>query len=116
MVTLGCAKGSEPTVCTQPTWTSVVTSSCTATQPYCVFNGGDACGYGVGISVLTFILTLALILYDYLELEARLHQNLAQIHIALDSFVMLLWFIGWCWMADAWRKEPHDEWPVRVVS
>lgn len=92
---LGCIKDKcQPIVCTAPKWSDIVTSECTQTQQYCVLNGGGSCSFAVSIGVLSFLLTLALILYDYFELELGVQRHLImQTQLALDGMVTFLWYI-----------------------
>ena len=79
-------------------------------KPYgqCVFNKNkDACHYGVGIGVIAFLSCLLFLAID-LKFENISNTNTRKQIVIGDlgfsSVLSFLWFVGFCFLADQWRK------------
>ncbi|KAK3090293.1 hypothetical protein FSP39_010693 [Pinctada imbricata] len=72
---------------------------------------GNACGYGTGIGILALLICLGFLVLDALfenisSVQYRKYVVIADLSIsALWTF---LWFVGFCYMTDAWRRSPDD--------
>ncbi len=92
----------------------------------CVYNGSNACGYGIGIGVIAFLLAMAFTGLDIYfpnisNIKTRKTVVVAELITSgkqEDNFFFLLnnpfvfiavlvflWFIGFCYMADQWRQQ-----------
>ncbi|XP_059147481.1 synaptogyrin-2-like [Physella acuta] len=74
----------------------------------CVMNNDDnACGYGTGIGVLAFLLCLGFLIVDALfeNLSSVQHRKYAVLaDLGISGLWTFLWFVGFCYLTDAWRK------------
>ncbi|XP_062605601.1 synaptogyrin-2-like [Saccostrea cucullata] len=80
----------------------------------------NACGYGTGIGIIAFLLCLGFLVLDAVfenisSVQYRKYVVLAD--MAISGLWTFLWFVGFCYMTDAWRKSdsnnhsyvaPHD--------
>ncbi|BFZ17995.1 hypothetical protein BsWGS_21034 [Bradybaena similaris] len=81
---------------------------------YCIMNNDDnACGYGTGVGVLAFLICLGFLIVDafFENLSSVQHRRYAVLaDLAISGLWTFLWFVGFCYMTDAWRrteKDPH---------
>ncbi|PVD39379.1 hypothetical protein C0Q70_02009 [Pomacea canaliculata] len=74
----------------------------------CLMNDDtNACGYGTGIGVLAFLLCLAFLMVDALfdNLSNVQHRKYAVLaDLGSSALWTFLWFVGFCYMTDQWRK------------
>ena len=74
----------------------------------CLFNDKpDACHYGVGIGVIAFLGCIAFLAIDVQfdtidNPDAKKYITLGD--LAFSALWCFLWFIGFCYLADMWRK------------
>jgi len=74
----------------------------------CVYNGSNACGYGVGIGVIAFLLTMAFMGLDvYFPniSNIKTRKTVVVAELITSGVLLFLWFIGFCYMADQWRQQ-----------
>lgn len=82
----------------------------------CLFNEeAGACHYGVGIGIIAFLGCIAFLALD-VQFEAIENPDTKK-YIVLGDLVLsalwcFLWFIGFCYLADMWRKADTD--PLRT--
>ncbi|CAF1256287.1 unnamed protein product [Rotaria sp. Silwood1] len=95
---------------------SIIVFGCIAQEGYaddtCRYNGSNACGYGVGIGVISFILTLAFTgidLYFPNISNVKTRKTIVLSELVLSGILVFLWFIGFCYMTDQWRKEDNKD-------
>lgn len=82
-------------------------------DPYhgqCIFNkDNNACNYGIGIGVIAFIACLAFIAldtqFDNIS-NAEIRRKVVMADLSFSGFWCFLWFVGFCYLADTWRKAP----------
>ncbi|XP_013782329.1 synaptogyrin-like [Limulus polyphemus] len=77
----------------------------------CIFNGDNhACNYGIGIGVIAFLASIV-----FLVVEARfeiissikLRKQLVLCDLVFSGFWSFLYFIGFCYLCDAWHKSDN---------
>ena len=74
----------------------------------CLFNDKpDACHYGVGIGVIAFLGCIAFLAIDVQfdtidNPDTKKYITLGD--LAFSALWCFLWFIGFCYLADMWRK------------
>ncbi|XP_077979417.1 synaptogyrin-2-like isoform X2 [Glandiceps talaboti] len=74
----------------------------------CQYNGDqNACNFGVAIGVIAFLACMAFLVTDYLmpqisSVEYRKYIVVAD--MGFSAFWTFLWFVCFCYLADAWRK------------
>eukprot|EP01134_Creolimax_fragrantissima_P004139 CFRG4139T1 len=106
----------RPRVCLLPEFSDDPNDpACTSTAEYCVYNGGGACSYAVGVGVFSFLLTIAFIASELFGLARTNRRLFSLVDLGLSTLIAILWFLGFCWLSLAWIKEPH-EFAVRVVN
>eukprot|EP00123_Amoebidium_parasiticum_P022303 comp8456_c0_seq1/m.3801 comp8456_c0_seq1/g.3801 ORF comp8456_c0_seq1/g.3801 comp8456_c0_seq1/m.3801 type:complete len:222 (-) comp8456_c0_seq1:355-1020(-) len=120
VIVWGCIKDKcEPTVCLDPFNQhpeTMAAGECKATGVYCVFNNGGACGFGVFCGLCCFLLASAFLAAELFDSSLAHNQRLlAMVEVGAGALFSFLWFVCFCWLADAWRKEQHD-WAVRIVN
>ncbi|XP_037964892.2 synaptogyrin [Plutella xylostella] len=77
-------------------------------REYCAYNDDtNACNYGVGISVIAFVASVAFIVGEYLfeqmsSVKTRKHYVLAD--MGFSAFWAFLYFVGFCYLSNAWGK------------
>jgi hypothetical protein len=82
------------------------------TDDGCRYNGSNACGYGVAIGVIAFLLTMAFTGLDvYFPNISNIKTRKTAVLVELGSSgaLVFLWFIGFCYMTDQWRQEPDKD-------
>ena len=78
----------------------------------CLFNGHvGACHYGVGIGVIAFLACIAFLAIDLQfetidNPETRKYVTLGD--LGFSAFWCFLWFVGFCYLADMWRRQNKD--------
>ena len=118
---------------------AIIVFGCIAQQGYvddvCRYNGSNACGYGISVGVIAFLITMAftgLDLYFPNISSINTRKNLVLVELIASSndsvrrsfvrdgfrlgILVFLWFIGFCYMTDQWRQEPEknkDGWDGR---
>ncbi|CAL1533611.1 unnamed protein product [Lymnaea stagnalis] len=74
----------------------------------CIMNKDDnACGYGTGIGVLAFLICIGFLIVDALfeNLSSVQHRKYAVLaDLGISGLWTFLWFVGFCYMTDAWRR------------
>ncbi|XP_060521272.1 synaptogyrin [Cylas formicarius] len=79
----------------------------------CLYNEDtNACNYGVGISVIAFLASLVFFVGEYLfeqmsSVKTRKHYVLAD--LGFSGFWSFLYFVGFCYLANQWRKSATPE-------
>ncbi|BFZ03827.1 hypothetical protein BsWGS_06866 [Bradybaena similaris] len=87
----------------------------------CIMNDdGNACGYGIGIGVLAFLICLGFLVVDafFENLSSVQHRKYAVLaDLGFSALWTFLWFVGFCYMTDAWRRgEQHFPGRSRVQA
>ncbi|XP_076366154.1 synaptogyrin-like [Tachypleus tridentatus] len=75
----------------------------------CIFNGDiHACNYGVVIGVFAFLASTVFlvgeVMFETIS-SIRLRKQLVLCDLAVSGFWSFLYFIGFCYLCDAWRKS-----------
>lgn len=79
----------------------------------CLFNYKQgACHYGVGIGVIAFLGCIAFLAIDVQfdtidNPDTKKYITLGD--LAFSALWCFLWFIGFCYLADMWRRTPKDD-------
>ncbi|RXG60367.1 Synaptogyrin-2 [Armadillidium vulgare] len=74
----------------------------------CLYNkDGNACNYGVGISVIAFLASIGFIVGEYLfeqmpSIKTRKHYVLGD--LGFSGFWAFLFFVGFCYLTNQWNK------------
>jgi hypothetical protein len=77
----------------------------------CVYNGSNACGYGIAIGVIAFLATMAftgLDVYFPNISNIKTRKIVVVAELITSGVLIFLWFIGFCYMADQWRQAPKS--------
>ncbi|KAL8586187.1 hypothetical protein ACOMHN_057749 [Nucella lapillus] len=89
--------------------------------PRCQMNDDtNACGYGTGIGVIAFLLCIGFLIVDafFDNLSSVQHRKYAVLaDLGSSALWTFLWFVGFCYMTDAWRRtdksaeyvQPNDK-------
>ncbi|XP_065659822.1 synaptogyrin-2 [Hydra vulgaris] len=94
---------------------AVVVFGCISDQGYiepygqCVFNKNqEACHYGVGVGVIAFLSCLLFLALDF-KFESISNTSIRRLivfgDLGFSSFLSFLWFVGFCFLVDQWRKS-----------
>ncbi|XP_046359609.1 synaptogyrin-2-like [Haliotis rufescens] len=91
---------------------SIIVFGCISSLGYynntCIINAdANACGYGVGIGVIAFLLCVAFLLLDAIfdNLSSVQHRKYAVIaDLTASGLWTFLWFVGFCYLTDGWRR------------
>jgi len=78
----------------------------------CRYNSSNACGYGVAIGVIAFLLTMAftgLDVYFPNISNIKTRKTVVLAELGTSGALVFLWFIGFCYMTDQWRQEPDKD-------
>jgi len=74
----------------------------------CIFNkNADACHYGVAIGVLAFLACLLFLAVDVQFSSISnmgMRRQLVTADLGFSGIWTFLWFVGFCFLADQWRK------------
>lgn len=79
----------------------------------CLFNDiQGACHYSVGIGVIAFLGCIAFLAIDVQfdtidNPDTKKYITLGD--LAFSALWCFLWFIGFCYLADMWRRTPKDD-------
>ena len=71
----------------------------------------NACHYGIGIGVLAFlgcVLFLAIDSQFDSVSNAQTKRYIVVADLAFSLLWLFLWFVGFCYLSDAWRKTTVD--------
>ncbi|XP_050391093.1 synaptogyrin-2 [Patella vulgata] len=92
---------------------SIVVFGCISSKAYnskhqCQMNNDmNACGYGMGIGVLAFLICIAFLVIDAMfeNLSSIQHRKyVVMADLGISAGWTFLWFVGFCYLTDAWRK------------
>lgn len=75
----------------------------------------NACNYGIGIGVLAFLFCIGFLILDAVfdNISNIQHRKYAVIaDIGISALWAFLWFVGFCYMTDAWRRRDDTPWAV----
>jgi len=76
---------------------------------HCIFNNNsDACHYGVAIGVLAFLACLFFLAVDvqFSSISnVSTRKQLVTADLGFSGIWTFLWFVGFCFLADQWRKS-----------
>lgn len=76
---------------------------------HCVFNKNtNACQYGVAIGVIAFLACLLFLAVDaqFDSISNTINRrHLVTADLGFSSIWAFLWFVGFCFLADQWRKS-----------
>lgn len=76
---------------------------------HCIFNKNqDACHYGVAVGVLAFLGCILFIAVDFQFnsiSNSGIRKQLVFIDLAFSGSWSFLWFVGFCFLGDQWRKS-----------
>jgi hypothetical protein len=78
----------------------------------CRYNGSNACGYGVAIGVIAFVVTMifmGLDIYFPNISNIKTRKTVVLAELGTSGVLVFLWFIGFCYMTDQWRQEPSKD-------
>ncbi|UJR33703.1 hypothetical protein I4U23_021132 [Adineta vaga] len=95
---------------------AIIVFACIAQEGYanniCRYNESNACGYGVAIGVIAFLLTIAftgLDVYFPNISNIKTRRTIVIAELAISGILTFLWFIGFCYLADQWRQEDQKD-------
>eukprot|EP00128_Syssomonas_multiformis_P007313 Colp12_sorted_trinity150504_noHs@463 len=73
----------------------------------CLYNGNsDACGYGIGIGVIAFLLAMLFMTIEIVGERLGTAKRIFDIvELGLTAIWTFLWFVGFCFLTDQWRKS-----------
>ncbi|CAF1619453.1 unnamed protein product, partial [Adineta ricciae] len=80
----------------------------------CRYNESNACGYGVAIGVIAFLLTIgftALDVYFPNISNIKTRRTAVLSELGASGALTFFWFIGFCYMTDQWRQEDQKDLP-----
>ncbi|CAG0887111.1 unnamed protein product [Cyprideis torosa] len=82
-------------------------------EDVCKYNGDSgACSFPVGVGVLAFLGTMAFLagdaLFDQLS-SLKLRKRYVMADLGFSGFWSFLYFIAFCYMANAWRKSESPQ-------
>ena len=76
---------------------------------HCLFHkDANACNYGIGIGVIAFLACIIFLIVDasFENISnAELRKKLVLADLVFSGFWSFLWFVGFCYLADTWRKS-----------
>ena len=87
---------------------------------FCLFNKrSGACHYGVGIGVIAFLACIAFLAIDVQfdtidNPDTKKYITLGD--LAFSAFWCFLWFVGFCYLADMWRKQNKDPFSTMQIN
>ncbi|UYV69591.1 SYNGR1 [Cordylochernes scorpioides] len=75
----------------------------------CLYNNDpNACNYAVGIGVIAFLASIGFLvveaLFDSFS-SIKIRRRAVMADIAFSAFWSFMWFVGFCYLCDAWRKS-----------
>lgn len=95
---------------------AIIVFACIAQEGYvdnkCRYNNSNACGYGVSIGVIGFLLTMAFTGLDFYFpniSSVKMRKRAVLLELGISGFMVFLWFIGFCYMTDQWRQESEKD-------
>ncbi|CAF0805221.1 unnamed protein product [Didymodactylos carnosus] len=74
----------------------------------CRYNGSNACGFGIAIGVISFLLCMVYTALDiyFPNLSNINHRKYVVLsELIVSGIFVFFWFIAFCYMADQWRQE-----------
>ena len=79
----------------------------------CAYNKDNrVCNYGVATGVIAFVGSVVFLIVDafYEFLGAAFKKNSTFADLVFSALWTLMWFVGFCYLADRWRvtKDPKD--------
>ncbi|XP_066293096.1 synaptogyrin-3-like [Branchiostoma lanceolatum] len=104
-------------ICRIISWVfSIIVFGCISSVGYikndCIYNGDtNACHYGIGIGVVAFLGCVLFICVDAMFDNFSSVQQRKYIVIGdmvFSGFWTFLWFVGFCYLTDMWRKTTTD--------
>lgn len=97
---------------------AIIVFACIAQEGYandtCRYNASNACGYGIAIGVIAFIAAMVFTGLDiYFPNVSNINTRKAIViaELITSGILTLLWFVGFCYMADQWRQEENKDMP-----
>ncbi|CAF0842567.1 unnamed protein product [Adineta steineri] len=95
---------------------AIIVFACIAQEGYadnvCRYNGSNACGYGIAIGVIAFLLIMAFMGLDvYFPniSNVKTRKTVVVTELITSGVLVFLWFIGFCYLADQWRQENNKD-------
>ncbi|CAF0725750.1 unnamed protein product [Adineta ricciae] len=97
---------------------AIIVFACIAQEGYannqCRYNNSGACGYGIAIGVIAFLLTIAftgLDVYFPNIANIKTRKIIVVTELIISAIMVFLWFIGFCYLADQWRQQDPKDMP-----
>ncbi|CAF2329639.1 unnamed protein product [Rotaria sp. Silwood2] len=91
---------------------AIIVFACIAQEGYtnntCRYNGSNACGYGIAIGVIAFLLAMLFMGLDiYFPNISNItkRKGIVLAELIISGILVFLWFVGFCYLADQWRNE-----------
>ncbi|CAF1053834.1 unnamed protein product [Didymodactylos carnosus] len=90
---------------------AIIVFACIAQEGYykdeCRYNASNACGFGIAIGVIAFLLCMVFSALDVYfpnlsNIKHRKYVVLAE--LIVSGVLVFFWFIAFCYMADQWRQ------------
>lgn len=83
----------------------------------CAYHGDNrVCNYGVATGVIAFVGSVVFLIVDafYEFLGAAFKKNSTFADLVFSAFWTLMWFVGFCYLADRWRvtRDPSPGSPL----
>lgn len=81
-----------------------------SSRHHCIFNKNtSACQYGVAIGVIAFLACLLFLAVDaqFDSISNTVNRrHLVTADLSFSGLWSFLWFVGFCFLADEWRRSP----------
>ena len=97
---------------------SIIVFGCISAGSYdnngqCLYNGDiGACHYGVGIGVIAFLGCIVFLAIDS-QFDTIVNPEVKKFvtigDMGFSALWTFLWFVGFCYLADMWRKTPNTD-------
>nr|CAG4645869.1 EOG090X0FHR [Lynceus sp. MCZ IZ 141354] len=79
----------------------------------CKYNGdANACNYGVGIAVISFLVAIGFVVLEYLfpnMSSIKTRRNFVMADLGFSGFWSFLYFVAFCYLASQWSKSEGPE-------
>ncbi|XP_033347806.1 synaptogyrin [Bombus vosnesenskii] len=88
----------------------------------CLYNGDhNACNYGIGIGVLAFLASIGFLAGEYLFEQmssVKTRKHFVLLDLGFSGFWAFLYFVGFCYLTNAWNKSetPENNYGVNNVQ
>ncbi|XP_076234735.1 synaptogyrin [Calliopsis andreniformis] len=110
---------------------AIIVFGCISNKGYIVRNDGkevclynedhNACNYGIGIGVLAFLASIGFLVGEYLFEQmssVKTRKHFVLLDLGFSGFWAFLYFVGFCYLTNAWNKSktPENNYGVNNVQ